>query len=95
MATKKQVRTAIAASDVIKPRPPRSLAIAEQGIQTGQQFSALMSALMSDVLSGSVTPGIANATCNAGGKLIKMVELQLKYGQKQTDGGLNLQLVSD
>jgi len=54
-----------------------------------------MSALMSDLLGGSITPGIANATCNAGGKLLKMVELNLKYGQQQVEGGIkNLQLVS-
>jgi hypothetical protein len=73
---------------------PRSLAIAERGINTGHQFSALMSAIMSDLLSGSVTPAIANASCNAGGKLLKMVELQMKYGQTQVEGGMkNLQLV--
>jgi len=38
-----------------------------------------MSALMSDVLEGSVTPEIANATVNAGGKLLKVVEMQYRY----------------
>lgn len=77
-----------------KAPPPKSLNIAEKGINTGQQFSALMSALMSDLLSGSVTPQIANATCNAGGKLLKMVELNLKYGREQIEGGMrNLQLI--
>lgn len=82
-----------------KPRaerqaPPKSLAIAAGGINTAQQFSALMSAIMSDLLNGSVTPGIANATCNAGGKLLKMVELNMKYGKQQVEGGMkNLQLV--
>ena len=35
-------------------------------------ISALMSAIMTDLLEGSVTPAY-NATCNAGGKLLKMV----------------------
>jgi hypothetical protein len=75
---------------------PQSLAIAERGVFTGQQFSALMSALMTDLLKGTVTPGIGNATCNAGGKLIKMVELNLKYGKQRADGGIkNLTLVTD
>lgn len=53
-----------------------------------------MSALMTDLLNGSVTPGIGNATCNAGGKLLKMVELNQKYGQAQVENGLkNMQLV--
>lgn len=95
MAAKKSSRTEKREKTAKKQREPRSLPIAERGINTAQQFSALMSAIMSDLLNGSVTPGIANATCNAGGKLLKMVELNLKYGQQQVEGGVkNLQLVS-
>jgi len=64
-------------------QPPRSLAIATKGVKTGSDFAALMSALMSDLIEGRVTPSIGNATCNAGGKLLKVVEMQYKYG---TDG---------
>jgi hypothetical protein len=39
-----------------------------------------MSALMSDVLDGSVSPIVANSAVNAGGKLLKVVEMQYKYG---------------
>lgn len=39
-----------------------------------------MSALMSDVIDGSIAPSIANATVNAGGKLLKVVEMQYRYG---------------
>lgn len=39
-----------------------------------------MSALMSDLIDGRVTPNVGNATCNAGGKLLKVVEMQYKYG---------------
>lgn len=35
---------------------------------------------MSDIIDGRVSPAVGNATCNAGGKLLKAVELQLKYG---------------
>ena len=74
---------------------PKSLAFAEAGIHTAQQVAGLMSALMTDLLNGSVTPGIGNATCNAGGKLLKMVELNQKYGQAQVENGLkNMQLVT-
>lgn len=38
-----------------------------------------MGALMTDVIKGSVSPEVANAACNAGGKLLKMVELEYKY----------------
>lgn len=60
--------------------PPKSIAIAAGGITTGSQFARLMSALMTDLLEGQVTPGVANATVNAGGKLLKVVEMQMKYG---------------
>lgn len=39
-----------------------------------------MSSLMSDLIDGRLPPSVGNATCNAGGKLLKVVELQYKYG---------------
>lgn len=39
-----------------------------------------MSCLMSDIIEGRVTPNVGNATCNVGGKLLKVVEMQYKYG---------------
>lgn len=59
---------------------PKSLVLAEQGVKTGRDFANLMSALMSDVISGRITPNVGNAACNAGGKLLKVVEMQYKYG---------------
>jgi hypothetical protein len=44
-----------------------------------------MSALMSDLIDGSITPIVANATVNAGGKLLKVVEMQYKYGSPKTN----------
>jgi hypothetical protein len=61
-------------------RVPKSLAYAQQGIHTSQQFAGTMSALMSDLLEGAVSPEIGNAVCNVGGKLLKVVEMQYKYG---------------
>jgi hypothetical protein len=50
---------------------------------------------MSDVISGSITPGICNAAVNAGGKLLKAVELQIRYGTTQNGNGSKvLQLCS-
>lgn len=46
----------------------------------------MMSALMSDLIEGNVTPQVGNATVNAGGKLLKIVELQLKYGKTEPSG---------
>lgn len=61
---------------------PRSLALADRGIKTGADFANMMSALMSDIISERITPVVANATVNAGGKLLKVVEMQYKYGGK-------------
>jgi hypothetical protein len=52
----------------------------------------MMSALMSDVVLGDMTPVAANAVINAGGKLLKATELQLKYGKR---GGSPLVLVPE
>ena len=58
---------------------PKSLRFARDGIRTGEDFANTMSALMSDLIEGSITPEVGNAVCNAGGKLLKMVEMQYKY----------------
>jgi len=58
----------------------RSLAVAVKGIATANDFASMMSALMSDLIDGRVTPQVGNAVSNAGGKLLKVVELQHKYG---------------
>jgi hypothetical protein len=69
-------------SKSVPPREPdsKSLKIADAGIHTGNDFAKFMSAVMTDVISGRISPGIANAACNAGGKLLKVVELQYRYG---------------
>jgi len=65
---------------------PRCLEIAQKGIRTGSDFAGMMSALMSDLIEGNITPQVGNATVNAGGKLLKIVELQLKYGRTEPTG---------
>jgi hypothetical protein len=54
-----------------------------------------MSALMSDVIEGTVTPVVVNAAVNAGGKMLKAVEMQYRYGKPADStaaagGGLEL-----
>ena len=67
-------------SKEVVSRAPRSLAIAAKGINTAGDFANMMSSLMSDLIEGLVAPNVGNATCNAGGKLLRIVELQYKYG---------------
>lgn len=69
------------ATSIAKSGTPRSLAVANAGIKTSHDFSNLMSSLMSDLIDGRIAPNVGNATVNAGGKLLKMVEMQFKYGK--------------
>lgn len=62
-----------------------TLGLAEQGINTAQDFSNVMSAIMTDLVAGRLAPQVANAMCNAGGKMLKAVEMQMKYGVSSQD----------
>ena len=44
-----------------------------------------MSSIRSDVIDGRLTPKVANAVCNAGGKLLKVVEMQIQHGTNPDD----------
>lgn len=50
---------------------------------------------MTDVINGAVPPGTCNAACNAGGKLLRVVELQLRYGIPLDGGRKDLLLTVD
>jgi hypothetical protein len=78
MAKSKKQTTAT--EEVAKRQRANSLTISEKGLITGHDFAAFMSALMSDLVGGRVSPMVGNAACNAGGKLLKVVEMQMKYG---------------
>jgi len=81
-------------ANVAKRAEPRSLPISEN-VKTGSDFARLMSALMSDIISGRVTPSVGNAACNAGGKLLKVVEMQNKFGNQAGGNHRVLTLVPD
>ena len=66
---------------------PRSRNISKNGIKTGEDFARLMSAMMEDVVLGKISPEVANATCNAGGKFLKVVEMQYKYANQPINNG--------
>lgn len=70
----------------------RSLRYAENGVKNGRDFADLMSNLMSDMLAERVSPRVGTAVCNAGGKLLKVVELQFKYGSVDSKGRKDIAL---
>jgi hypothetical protein len=79
-------KTSTATGEITSQRSPRSLDYARRGIKTSHDFANLMSALMSDLIEGNVAPNVGLATANAGGKLLKVVEMQYKYGTAGKDG---------
>lgn len=87
MANQRKTPVAKRAQALNKTTEPRSLRIAEQGVRTGADFAGLMSAMMSDIISSRITPAVGNAACNAGGKLLKVVEMQYKYGTQNGGKG--------
>ena len=80
------------AAPLAEARLPRSVAIAARGVKTSTDFAELMSAVMSDLIEGRLEPGVGNATCNAGGKLLRVVELQYRYGSNDPSGDKVLRL---
>jgi hypothetical protein len=68
----------------------RCLEVAERGVRDIADFSEMMSAMMSDVVMGSISPQVANAAINAGGKLLKAAEMQLKYGEQKRQTSMAL-----
>ena len=61
---------------------PASLTVARKGIKSSSDFCEFYAAMISDVVSGQMTPQQANAACNGGDKIIKMLDLERKYGTR-------------
>ena len=66
----------------VEQEQSRALRFSEAGIASGADFANVMSALMSDLIAGRVTPQVGNAVCNVGSKLLKVVEMQHRYGTR-------------
>jgi hypothetical protein len=71
---------------------PTSAMIAERGIRTASDFAQFMGALMEDLVHKRVSPAQAQAACLAGSTLLKVVRLQLEYGDTEKDGSRHLSL---
>ena len=63
-------------------REPRCVQTARSGLRTGNDVNTFLSLLISDLAEGAMTPMAGNAICNATGKLLKNVEMHLKYGNR-------------
>jgi len=75
--------------------PPRCVDLAGAGIKTSTDFANVMSAMMTDLIESRITPQVGNAVCNAGGKLLKIVEMTYKYGVEGKSGNRQLSLAQN
>ena len=66
---------------------PNCLAISERGIRTAQDFAQFMSAVMGDVIAGRLSNGKASATTRSGMALLKVIEMQYRYGSETDQPG--------
>lgn len=80
---------------VAEPKGARCLVVGGDGIRNSRDFANYMSALMSDLAEGRITPGVGNAICNAGGKLLKVKEMELRYGTVGNGGQEKTLALSD
>ena len=55
----------------------KSFRVATAGIRTSDDFKEMMSAIMTELRRGELDTVLANAICNAGGKLLKCVQLEM------------------
>ena len=53
-------------------------------IRTIQEFIDTMGAVMEDTRTGKIKPAVASAVSNLGGKMLKAVEMQVKYSKKMS-----------
>jgi hypothetical protein len=94
MAPRKQKASKVSAQSVEVKLAPKCVAIAEGGLSEARDVVGLMGALVSDLVTGRVGPSVGNATVNAVGKLLKVVELQHRYGRPGRGGQKHLALTA-
>ena len=85
MATQKLVK-GDGDGQLVRPPVAKCVSIAARGVTTDRDFASLMSAIMGDLAQGALAPEVGNAMVNAGGKLLKVVEMRLRYGTKDGEG---------
>lgn len=89
---KEVVKEGQGVSERDEEKTPRVHQFSQKGIKTSRDFANFMSSLMSDLVEGRVSPNVGNATCNAGGKLLKVIDMEYKYGTKQGESKKTLTL---
>lgn len=73
-------------------KKPRCQSVAARGIRTAGDYAQFMSDLMSDIVEDRIAPETANAACTAGANLLRVVEMEFRYGIRGKDGARQLLL---
>jgi len=68
-----------AANQSVVEDAPHSMALAHGGVKTTENYRDVMASLMADILAGRVSPQVANAVCNVGKCLVRVVDMEYKY----------------
>lgn len=64
----------------VADKQPRCVKVAEKGIRNQDHLADFLSDLMADVASRRIMPVASNAMCNIAGKMLKNLDLRMKYG---------------
>ena len=65
-------------------QPDSANLLATEGIQDSRKCANVLGAIALDVLKSQISPQVANTACNAIGKLLKVKELEIKYGTSES-----------
>lgn len=76
----------------IRMEPTSAKMMAKTGVSDSRKCANVLGAIALDVLQERITPPTGNTACNAIGKLLKIKELEIKYGRPMPDGPKRLQL---
>lgn len=75
------------ASTTPEKKSPKSVALmAGEGLQDSRKCANVLGAIALDVLTSQITPQVGNTACNAIGKMLKVKELEIKYGLAEGPG---------
>jgi len=74
------------AGNAVVEKKPRldTIAFAEHATEGTRQFTKFLGCIMRDVVSGELNSPAANAVCNAAGKILKLAEMQHRYGARKS-----------
>ena len=68
----------------VENQQSRSVILAQNEIRTTRDYGKLMAALITDVIQEKISPTILFAAVSAGRQMVRVAELNLKYGNPKS-----------